>query len=291
MSIINDIKICALGGDMRQIYALQKMKENNAKISVFGLESNESDFYYANDLSDALKNAQYILLPLPFSTDGIRVFCPLGNTDIKLDDVLDKMNESQVLIGGKMSNEFVKKAKEKNIETFDYFASEKMTVKNARITAEGAVCVAMNELKQTLYNSKCAIIGYGRIGKFLAQILKNINSSVTVFARREETVSLAECFSVDAKNIKELKKYIDGYDVVFNTVPSKVITKEHIDKTKKNVLFIDLASAPSGIDGEYAKKQNRKVVYALSLPGKYAPKTAGEIIEETVASYIRGDLL
>ena len=62
------------------------------------------------------------------------------------------------------------------------------------------------------------------------------------------------------------------------------IDKNVLDKTENNVIIIDLASAPGGVDFEYAKQKNRKVIFALSLPGKVAPETAGNIIANTVLS-------
>ena len=51
-------------------------------------------------------------------------------------------------------------------------------------------------------------------------------------------------------------------------------------------LIIDLASAPGGVDFEAAHKFRLDAVRALSLPGKCAPKTAGEIIKTTVFNII-----
>ena len=47
-------------------------------------------------------------------------------------------------------------------------------------------------------------------------------------------------------------------------------------------LIIDLASAPGGVDWEAAQRQGIRAIQALSLPGKVAPKTAGEIIKTTI---------
>lgn len=54
----------------------------------------------------------------------------------------------------------------------------------------------------------------------------------------------------------------------------------------KNSLIIDLASRPGGIDHETAAKLNRRVVWALGLPAKAAPMTAGEIIARTVTDIL-----
>ena len=74
---------------------------------------------------------------------------------------------------------------------------------------------------------------------------------------------------------------------VFNTVPQWIFTREVLAKLSPETLLVDLASAPGGVDGEAARGLSRSVIWALSLPGKYAPDTAGEIIAETVLSMIK----
>ena len=55
----------------------------------------------------------------------------------------------------------------------------------------------------------------------------------------------------------------------------------------KNALLIDLASAPGGVDYDEAEKMGIKTIHALSLPGKVAPVTAGDIIKKTIYNMIR----
>ena len=81
-------------------------------------------------------------------------------------------------------------------------------------------------------------------------------------------------------------KSIRGCDIVFNTVPSLIFDKDLLMNTDRNTLIIDLSSAPGGVDFESAHKFRLDAVRALSLPGKCAPKTAGEIIKTTVFNII-----
>ena len=53
----------------------------------------------------------------------------------------------------------------------------------------------------------------------------------------------------------------------------------------RKILLIDLSSVPGGIDFGAAKDIGIKAVWALSLPGKYAPETAGSIICDTLMEY------
>jgi dipicolinate synthase subunit A len=52
-----------------------------------------------------------------------------------------------------------------------------------------------------------------------------------------------------------------------------------------DILLIDLSSVPGGIDFAYAKDKGMRAIWALSLPGKYAPETAGSIICDTLMEY------
>ena len=53
------------------------------------------------------------------------------------------------------------------IRFFDYYKDECFTIKNAYITAEGALSLAMQALETDMGHSDFAILGYGRIGSAL----------------------------------------------------------------------------------------------------------------------------
>ena len=70
------------------------------------------------------------------------------------------------------------------------------------------------------------------------------------------------------------------YDLIFNTVPATVFTRDVLCNTK--AVITDLASVPGGVDSDAACELGVKVIRALSLPGKVAPRSAGEIITGSV---------
>ena len=47
-------------------------------------------------------------------------------------------------------------------------------------------------------------------------------------------------------------------------------------------ILIELASSPGGVDVSSAKRLGSQVLWASSLPGKYAPESAGELIADCV---------
>ena len=89
----------------------------------------------------------------------------------------------------------------------------------------------------------------------------------------------------------ELTTEVNDFDVMINTVPVKVLGDAQLSKLNPDCVLVEVASAPFGIDFQSAKEKAFKVVKAGSLPGKVAPKTAGEIIGRSILPIIKGDKL
>lgn len=276
-----------LGGDQRQLYAAHEMLKNKYNAVVYGLKT-DSSIQQAQSLPEAMEDAKLVILPLPFTTDNVRLFCPLCDKDILLTDIIENVQKDMIVAGGKMSDAFLLMLKQKGAFPFDYYKSERFAIHNAIPTAEGALAIAMNELKTTVNGAKCAILGYGRIGKILAKTLKKLDADVTVYARKDEVLAWAEAEGCKTYKFEDLCETVSKNSVIFNTVPALVLTREVLDNIDENAVIIDLASSPGGVDNEYAKLIGIKVIFALSLPGKVAPVTAGKIIADTVLSYYKG---
>ena len=94
--------------------------------------------------------------------------------------------------------------------------------------------------------------------------------------------SRRSCFSRgDGKKVKNRYRKITP-----NTIPAKILDRELLNYVNSDSLIIDLASKPGGIDFGAAKELGKNVIWALSLPGKTAPITAGNIIYETICEII-----
>lgn len=150
------------------------------------------------------------------------------------------------------------------------------------ITAEGAVAIAMEELPIALFGSRCLIVGHGRIARALIRILRGMGASVTVAARSYGSLAEIEAEGCRAVRTDALKTSVKAADVVINTVPARMLTEPVLSALKHDALVIDLASRPGGVDLAAAGRLGVKTIWALSLPGKTAPITAGEIILHTI---------
>ena len=286
------IKLALLGGDARQGYLAATLAARGYECAVWGLgeKMKIGNAVRCRSWSDAIRGADAVILPLPASSDGLHINCPYGNEEDKL-KIVNLLNLAEVpVFGGRFDDSAVKLANAHGKRLIDYFDSESLRIRNAEPTAEGAVSIAMQKMSRTLRTCRAAVVGYGRIGKMLAHLLARIGAEVTVAARNGGQLAEAASFGYRTLRISEnapsrgLERILgrSDCDVIFNTVPARIFDREVLRKMSGDVLIVDLASVPGGVDFEAARECGIEAVWALSLPGKYAPESAGAIIADVL---------
>lgn len=269
-----------IGGDKRQLYLIKALKLDGFTVKSFGF----------GDLSDCesdtalkcLDNGDAVILPLPYSCDGKKINALSKEHSITINNLVKLLPTDALVFAGKVDDKLKKLCLKKNIRLFDYSACADFEILNAVPTAEGAIEIAMADTPYTLAKSKCTVAGYGKIGKILCSKLKSLDANITATARRTETFSEIVSNGYIAEKISDISKNIGTADIIFNTIPHMIFDYDILKLTKPDVLIIDLASRPGGVDIKASEELGRKVITALSLPGKCAPQTAGEIIKTTV---------
>ena len=294
-------KIAVLGGDLRQYTAALELSKRKWDVVLWGMdvsENNETNITRCVSLDAAIEGAFGVVLPLPASADGIYLNCPFStNQDkVSLSKLIGKISPDCMIIGGRIPQETVVLAEDMGIDIKDYFISEEFQIKNAYITAEAALSIAMNSLNKNLCDTRVAITGYGRIAKHLIRLLSAIGADITVAARKTSDLAWSAssgCSVVRIGDSEELKHNIyslaHGYDIIYNTVPHRLFDEDFLRTVDKNTFIIDLASVPGGVDIRGAKALGSNVLWATSLPGKYAPVSAGELIACCVDGILRGE--
>ncbi|MBQ4109378.1 MAG: dipicolinate synthase subunit DpsA [Clostridia bacterium] len=280
--------VLILGGDLRQIRVGEEFFSDSYNVSFCGFDREfiNSEFELYDNLFDALNENDIIIMGLPVSKDAVKLNTPLYKGEILLDDIVKCAKCQTVFLGGIPDEIFIKKLKRKTENVFDYYSREELIIKNIIPTVEGAISIAIEETPFTLYGSNVLVTGFGRISKLLARYLDALGANVTVSARKLHDLAWIETLSYKNIRTSEICKTIGEYDIIFNTVPATVIDKNCIDNVKPDVLIIDLASKPGGVDFNYAREKGIKTIWALSLPGKVAPLSAGKIIKETIKNIL-----
>ena len=203
-------------------------------------------------------NVTHLLLPVPiFDVDG------------QIRDLLAALPKDITVIGGKMSHPALE-----GYRTVDLLEDAHYLAENAAITADCALRIAGSNLGIVFRNCPVLILGWGRIGKCLAGMLKSLGAEVTVAARKEGSRAMAQALGFHTADIGELNYALARYRIIFNTVPAMVLTQAQLTHCRRDCLKIDLASRP-GIEGS-------DVIWARGLPGKDTPESSGVLIGKTV---------
>lgn len=282
-------KTAVIGGDLRLAKVAEYLAADGYAVQRFGAEApfcSGCNVSVAADLPSCLHDAQVVVLGLPASCDDETVHAPFYAKQIFLREVVQSMPRDAVLLAGRISEPFRRLLTAHGIRFADYFLREELTVRNSIPTAEGALQIAMEELPVTLHGSRSLVVGFGRIGKVLAHMLHGIGSNVTCSARKHQDKAWIDCMGYRAADTSHLLPEMRQFDVIFNTVPAEILTAQVLREVRPDCLIIDLASKPGGVDFAAAKDLGLRVIWALSLPGKVAPDTAGRLIKETIVNIL-----
>ena len=292
-------RFAVIGGDGRMTHLAERLAEEGCPVSLLGcgddcLSHREEcrEIRICSTLQKATEDATVLVLPLPASRDGETVHCPRDpDCTVTLDELSLHLarHPAVTLLGGKLPADFVK---ENSPRAVDYYESQVLRLRNAYITAEAALMTAMELTDRTLRDTSVAVLGYGRIGKYLARLLHAVGANVTVCARREENLFEAASEGCHPLLITEdtpmngLAPLCRDHAILFNTVPAHIMTRPFLMELERDTLLIDLASAPFGVcDGDVRDATARnglRYLRAPSLPGSYAPRDAGRIAAECI---------
>ena len=280
------LKYLVIGGDIRQAYmAASLYKEGHNVTMVFGDNFMDvlSDVQIAKMSNIDMRNYDVIIFPMPISKDSKTLNC---TEVVDLIDLVNKVPEDKIILGGGVTLEVKEMFNSVGLHIHDYLQREELAVLNAIPTAEGAIEIAIRERNTTINGSNCLVTGFGRISKVLVKILNGMGAKVMVAARKHKDLAWANIYGADSCHISSLSELVKNKDIIFNTVPYRIFNKKVLLNINKECLIIDLASIPGGFDFDKAKQLDLNPIWALSLPGKVAPKTAGEIIKNTVINIV-----
>ncbi|WP_297719118.1 dipicolinate synthase subunit DpsA [Intestinimonas sp.] len=277
----NEWNIWVVGGDLRQVRLAQLLCEEGHSVHTWALERAEGVPEPMADLSEA-RLADCVVLPLPAAGEDGRLNAPFSEEKAELAGVLDALRPGQVVCAGRASPALLELARERELRLFDYFDREELAVANAVPTAEGAVQLALEELPITLHGARVLVVGFGRVGKLTAHRFQALGARVSVAARKWADLAWAEAYGYVPERLEQLDGSLCAYDLVVNTAPAQVLDAARLEQLEPDCLVIDLASRPGGVDLEAASELGLRVIWALSLPGKVAPVTAGRILRDTI---------
>lgn len=194
---------------------------------------------------------------------------PCRASDQQLFPLLEQLSPEVKIFGG-----FLDRPLLKNHKCFDLLRDELYLAQNAKITAYCALTVAQEKMKVIWQGCPVLIIGWGRIGKCLAQLLKTLGAEVVVAVRQESQRAMLTAMGYEAEQIGFPDYMLGRFRVIFNTAPSPILSEQALQQCRPGCLKIELAST-NGLDG-------KDIIIARGLPGAWAPESSGQLIARTV---------
>lgn len=160
-----------------------------------------------------------------------------------------------------------------NHPTIDLLKEEQYLAENAALTADCALRLLGERLSVSFRDCPILVIGWGRIGKCLAAMLRALGAHVWVAARKPADMGMLTALGYEAVAIGDIEPR--QYRAIINTAPAPVLAGSGDEVCVK----IDLASR-LGMAGE-------NVLWARGLPGKMLPEASGALIAQGVLRHLR----
>ena len=255
---------------------------------LYFLNQKQDNVKVCDNMEECVSASDLIISGIPISKDNITISSPYSEKIIRLDFLKEKLN-GKTLIAGVIPEWFTneenvdnKTSREEKFRTIDLMNIEPFNILNAIPTVEGAIKIAIEETESTIHESNVLILGHGRIGKILCDRFQKMGANVYCAARKDldfAWIREKRCVCVEYKELPELANNID---IIINTVPHIVINEKILKKLKQNCIIIELASKPGGVDKKANEMYKIRVITALGIPGKIAPRTAAKYIKDTI---------
>lgn len=190
------------------------------------------------------------------------------------------------LFAGNLTAQTAEILKQKNITHINFMADEVFAHKNAMLTAEGILALLIQNTPKSIYQNNILLLGWGRCAKAAARLFDRLGLNFAISASNKS--KLPECFLftqncyfsdtvLNDVNNNDLQKF----DVIINTIPTKIFNDEAAKKINKNALVIEVASVPC-LDAAQAEKNGFTYLPAPGLPQLFCCEAAAWLMLETI---------
>jgi len=245
--------ILVIANDKRMAYVADELSE------FFNVVRYGSDF--------DIKKIKYAILPFKIEEDEMRM-------------LVNQLPDDCIIFTPIMRS-FLQGASQKVKIIMDY---DEIAIYNSIPTAEGTIYYIMKNTEHTIHGANIHVIGAGRCGETLAKSLRALGANISISSRNPSLV--ARLFESGIPVVETDGRTLREADIIINTVPAMMLGRDHLQQVKKEVYIADIASAPGGVDFDYAEELGIKAELLPALPGIVAPKTAASYLAQFIKRQI-----
>ncbi|MGO4184704.1 dipicolinate synthase subunit DpsA [Paenibacillus sp. MCAF9] len=293
--MLTGVQVLLLGGDARQLEVIRKLTELDAAVTVSGFDGLHSSLdgaVQAEFEEQLFESVDALLLPAVGTDDQGIIQSVFSDRQMQLaDSHFAKLPKHCTVYTGMAKPYLRQLCEQHSLSLVELFDRDDVAIYNSIPTAEGALMMAIQNTDITIHGSSSMVLGFGRTGFTMARTLQGLGSKVKVGVRRSEQFARAAEMGFEPFYISGLLHHVSNIDLLFNTIPTMIVTAQIIANLPSRAVIIDLASKPGGTDFRFAEKRGIKAMLAPGLPGIVAPKTAGRIIADCLSQLILDDTI
>jgi len=274
----SQLKIGMLGGDRREQEIARLAALTGATVRAHGFPWPDHGIPGVTPLDDpaaVLKGARFALFPIPGIAANGALFAPAAPAPIiPTHAMLAGMAPLAHIILGWADNNLKAHADALGIKLHEYEWDRGLMLRRTPAIIEGLLRIVIENTAITIHDATVCVVGQGTIGAVLARYLVMLGAHTHVAARNPEQRAAAFVAGATPHELAELPALAPRLDMVFSTVPARVIGAETLERLPKSALLVDLAAPPGGIDFDAAQRLGLKAIWGRGL-GSRAPVTVG----------------
>lgn len=290
------LTIGMLGGDKREQEIARRAAATGAEVRAHGFpwpEQGIPNVRHLDDPAAVLKNARFALFPIPGISASGALFAPAAPAPIVPDRaMLAGMAPRAHIILGWADKNLKAHAEALSIGLHEYEWDRSLMLQRTPAILEGLLKIVIENTAITIHSAQACVVGQGTIGTVLARYLVALGAYTHVAARNPEQRAAAFVAGATPHLLEELPELAPRLDLVFSTVPTRVVGEDVLSRLRKSALIVDLAAPPGGVDFDAAKQLGLAAIWGRGL-GSRAPVTVGASqwggIRERIEAILRDD--
>jgi dipicolinate synthase subunit A len=272
------LSIGMLGGDRREQEIARRAAATGADVRACGFPWPDEGIPGVKHLADpaaVLKDARFALFPIPGISANGSLFAPSAAAPIIPDRaLLSVMAPRAHIILGWADRNLKAQAEALSIKLHEYEWDRSLMLQRTPAIIEGLIKIVIENTAITIHNANACVVGQGTIGAVLARYLVALGAHTHVAARSPEQRAAAYVAGATPHVLEELPALAPSLDLLFSTVPSRVVGEAVLSRLPKSALVVDLAAPPGGVDLDAAKQLGLTAIWGRGL-GSRAPVTVG----------------
>ena len=272
------LRIGMLGGDRREQEIARRAAATGAQVRAYGFpwpSGGIAGVKHIADPASVLAGARFALFPIPGIAANGALFAPAASAPIIPDRAtLSAMAPRAHIILGWADQNLKAHCEALSIKLHEYEWDRSLMLQRTPAIIEGLLKIVIENTAITIHNAQACVVGQGTIGAVLARYLVALGAHTHVAARNAEQRAAAYVAGATPHALEELPQLAPQLDLLFSTVPARVVDEDVLSRMKKSAFVADLAAPPGGIDFDAAKRLGLTAVWARGL-GSRAPITVG----------------